>query len=133
MFNLWQMSIVKGGSGPTTTKKSISLSPCNLSDWSSMGDDFLKQAKVFGFTEMLCITSGQNISLAGYAGSDTYEYLNLQILQCNQTLDSHCDTTPNVNTYMSNYLTTNNYFQVRFFVQDTILTPTSEDFVSLVL
>ena len=82
---------------------------------------------------MLCITSGQNISLAGYAGSDPYSYLNLQILQCNQTLDPHCDTTSNINTYMSNYLTTNNYFQVRFFVLDTILTPTNETPQSLVL
>lgn len=126
IFQLYQYKLDSStGGSPTMTQTIIPLSPCNVSDWTSYGSTFANQLNTFGFSQMLCITKGTDISLRGYAGSDVYEYLNFQIIQCNQTLDSSCDTTPNVNTYMNNYLSTNDYFKVRFFVVDTIITPTN--------
>ena len=82
---------------------------------------------------MLCIQNGQSISLAGYAGSSTYQYLSLQIHACNQTLDPNCDTTSNINSYMTTHLNTNDYFKVKFFALDTILTPDKDVAISHVL
>ena len=82
---------------------------------------------------MLCIASGQTISLAGYEGSSTYEYLSLQIFACNQTVDPTCDTSSNIDTYMTAHLSTNDYFKVKFFALDTILIPDQEEAVTNVL
>jgi len=82
---------------------------------------------------MLCIQSGQNISLAGYTGSDTYEYLSLQIVQCDQAMDASCDTAANINSYISSHVSTNDYFKVKLFVVDTIVTPSNDDAISNVL
>jgi hypothetical protein len=102
IFYMYQYKVVKNsGAAPTTTQTNVMLAPCNESDWSSYGSDFTSQFSAFGFGQMLCIQNGQNISLAGYAGSDTYEYLTLHIVQCNQTLDASCDTTANINSYIS--------------------------------
>jgi hypothetical protein len=73
---------------------------------------------------MLCLPSNANIALSGYLGSDIWEYLTLKIVQCNQTADARCDTQANINSYMSNYLLTTNYFKVQFYVVNTIITPT---------
>lgn len=134
IFYMYQYKIVKNSGGPpTTSKTNVMLAPCNESDWSSYGTQFTSQFSAFGFGQMLCIQNGQNISLAGYAGSDTYEYLSLEIVQCNQTLDATCDTPSNINTYMNNYVAANDYFKVKLYVVDSIITPTNEDAVSRVL
>ena len=82
---------------------------------------------------MLCIQKGQNISLAGYAGSNVYEFLSLQVHECNQSIDSNCDTTANINTYMTNYLSVNDYFRVKIFVMNTILSPGNSNALSYIL
>ena len=46
------------------------------------------------------------------------------------TSKPNCDTTANVNAYMTNYELTNNYFNVRFFIVNTILSPNKEQPVS---
>jgi hypothetical protein len=104
-----------------------------VSDWADYGSNFKQQLTTFGFTEMLCIGKNENISLKGYAGSEGYDYLTLQINQCNQTLDSSCDTYSNINSYMSSYIGSNDYFKVRFFVVDTIITPTNDQAISKTL
>lgn len=58
--------------GPNLTNTNIALSPCQLSDWSSLGTDFGTQFTVFGFNKMLCVTFSQSVSLLGYAGSPNY-------------------------------------------------------------
>jgi len=128
IFLLYQNSIVVNDKGvPVVTTTQINLSPCNISDWSSYGSSFESQAGAFGFEQMLCIPASQNVSLTGYAGSSTYQYLNLQIVACDQSKDSSCDTPTNINTYINNYVSQHDYFKVRFFVLDTILTPTNTD------
>ena len=82
---------------------------------------------------MLCIQSGQAVTLSGYTGSDVYEYLSLHIHACNQTLDGNCDTPSNINTYMTNYLNINDYFKVKFFVLDTLISPDTHDAITHVL
>ena len=82
---------------------------------------------------MLCIENGQNISLSGYAGSEIYEYLTFSIFKCNQTLDVNCDTSTNIDAFMTDFVRRNDYFDVRLFVVDTIVTPTNEVAVSYVL
>ena len=129
IISLTQNSIVGG----TATTSAVLLSPCNASDWSGYGTNFEAQFNAFGFGQMLCIQSGQSISLAGYAGSTTYEYLSLQIHTCNQTLDSSCDTTSNINSYITSHISTNDYFKVKFFALDTILTPDKDDAITYVL
>ncbi len=57
----------------------------------------------------------------------------MNIIQCNQTNDASCDSTVNINTYMNNYISTNDYFNVRFFVVDTIITPTNDVAIEYVL
>jgi enamine deaminase RidA (YjgF/YER057c/UK114 family) len=134
IFLLNQYKVVKSTSGPpTTTKTPLILSQCNASDWESYGSNFQGQFNAFGFGQMLCLQSGQSLSLSGYTGSDTYEYLSLEIQQCNQTIDATCDTSANTNSYMTNYLSTNDYFKVRFYVVDTIVTPSNDDAITRVL
>ena len=48
---------------------------------------------------------------------------------CNQTSDSNCDSSSNINSYMTSYLSTNDYFKVKFYIVDTLITPTNEDFI----
>jgi hypothetical protein len=69
----------------------------------------------------------------GYIGSPNYKYLTFTISRCDQTKDPLCDTTANVNTFMSNFLTNKDYFKVRFFLVDTILTPENDDAVSYII
>lgn len=82
---------------------------------------------------MLCLPKTKSISLSGYAGSTTYEYLNLQIMACDQSKDPICDTSTNINTYINNYVSLKDYFKVRFFVLDTILTPTNTNPITRIL
>lgn len=134
IIQLWQYSIVVGSDGvPVSKSNQITLSPCNVSDWSTYGSSFTSQAGAFGFSQMLCIANNQNISLVGYAGSTTYKYLNLQIVACDQSKDSSCDSPTNINTYVNNYVSKHDYFKVRFFVLNTILTPTNQDPITRVL
>lgn len=79
------------------------------------------------------MTKGQPISLRGYEGSDTYEYLTIEIKQCNATEDVLCDSTASIQSFMSGYLSKKDYFKVRFFTVDTIITPTNDDPLSHVL
>jgi hypothetical protein len=69
----------------------------------------------------------------GYIGSPNYKYLTFTILQCDQAIDPLCDTTANVNTYMSSFLTSQDYFKVRFFLVDTILTPENDEAVTYII
>ena len=61
IFELKQESIIVNPTTglPLKTTSTIMLSPCQLSDWSSLGTNFEKQYAVFGFQKMLCIQSGQ--------------------------------------------------------------------------
>ena len=129
IFELVQTKIIAGV--PALTP--LSLSPCNASDWEGYGSNFASQFNAFGFGQMLCPTSGQSISLAGYAGTEPFSYLSLRINACNQTLDGTCDTPSNINTYMTSHINTNDYFKVKFFALDTILTPSNDQAVSYVL
>lgn len=74
---------------------------------------------------MLCIDQGQTYSLAGYIGSPNYSYLTFKIVQCNQTIDNTCDSAININSFISSYLSNNDYFKVKFYIVDTILTPSN--------
>jgi len=82
---------------------------------------------------MLCIQEGQNISLAGFAGSEVYEYVRLDIHECNQTIDGNCDTQANIDAYMTSYLSANDYFKVKIFVMDTIVSPSNSAAITHVL
>lgn len=82
---------------------------------------------------MLCISSTASITLSGYIGSSNYNYLTFQVVQCNQTLDPSCDSQSNINTYMTNYLSNNDYFNVRFFLVDTLLTPQEDEAVNYII
>lgn len=54
-------------------------------------------------------------------------------MACDQTKDTSCDTASNINTYVNNYVSQNDYFKVRFFVLDTILTATNTNPITRVL
>lgn len=114
-------------------KKPIMLSPCQKNDWKNIDSNFESQFEAFGFDKMLCIESGQSYELMGYIGSPGYKYLSFTIAQCDITKDPLCDTTVNVNTFMTNFLTTSDYFKVRFFLVDTILTPENDNAVSYMI
>ena len=73
IFYLNQIKIEKSTSGARAwTRTPLSLSKCNSSSWTGLGSDFSTQFTAFGFDKMLCLESGQNISLSGYTGSDIY-------------------------------------------------------------
>ena len=74
---------------------------------------------------MLCIDSGSSITLSGYEGSTIYKYASLIIHACDTALDASCDTSASINSYMTAYQTANDYFQVKFYLIDTILTPSN--------
>ena len=74
-------------------------------------------------SKMLCIPSTEAYSVTGYTGSEKFDYLELQVVACNQTFFPSCDTAANVDNFMSNFLTTNSYFKTRFIMVDTIFTP----------
>lgn len=122
-FLLSQTSIAPINGTPAKVSSPIILSPCQKEDWSSLGDNFQSQFTAFGFDKMLCISSGQSYEIAGYIGSPTYKYLTFDIVQCDPMKDPNCDTTANSNAYMTSFLTTTDYFKVRFFLVDTIVTP----------
>lgn len=48
-------------------------------------------------------------------------------------MDAECDTEANIATFVSNYLATNDYFKVKLFVVDTLLTPSNEDAISKII
>ena len=48
-------------------------------------------------------------------------------------LDVNCDTTANVDSYMSTFLTTNDFFNVKIYVIDTIISPEETDPITLVI
>jgi len=121
-----QVSTITTNGTPIEVATPIILSPCSLSDWKDLGEDFITQYTAFGFGKMLCVPSSSSMSITGYVGSSTYEYLNFQIVMCNQSIDSRCDNTLNINTYIQNYLTNNDYFKVSFYMVDTIITPTQD-------
>lgn len=54
-------------------------------------------------------------------------------MQCNATEDALCDSSTNIKSFMSGYLSKKDYFKVRFFTVDTIITPTNDDPISYVL
>lgn len=110
---------------PALKSASIALEPCAASDWSSLGANFLSQFTTFGFDKMLCVPKSQNIDLAGYVGSSTYKFLNFQVLECNQTLDSRCDDTANIDVFITAFLSGIDYFSVRLYMVDTIITPSN--------
>jgi len=41
---------------------------------------------------------------------------------CNQTIDSHCDSPGNIASAMTAHISNHDYYKVRFFVVDTIIT-----------
>lgn len=91
-ISLTQTRNVRDEGGKLTVETTeLLLSGCNVSDWINYGVNFANQFTAFGFEEMLCLTKGQGISLSGYEGSDIYEYLTIEITQCNATEDSLCD------------------------------------------
>ena len=71
--------------------------------------------------------------MAGYTGSDVYEYLTIGINSCNQTVDPTCDTANNIVSYLINYTMANDYYKVKLYVVDTIVTPSNSDAISRVL
>jgi hypothetical protein len=130
---LGQVSIAPINGIPTEVVTPIPLSPCQLSDWKDFGKDFITQYTALGFNKMLCVSSSASMSIAGYAGSPTYEYLNFKIVMCNQIMDIRCDSTANINTYITTFLTNNDYFHVRFYMVDTIITPSNDQAITKVL
>lgn len=81
---------------------------------------------------MLCIDSTASYELYGYSGELPYKYLLLEINKCSNSTTS-CDTLANVNSYMTSYLTTNNYFKVKFFIVSTIVSPSSDEPISNII
>lgn len=98
------------------------VSPCDLSKWTDVGSYFSHQFQAFGMDKMLCITSGQNFSISGYTGSTIYKYLTFKILLCNASF-ANCESTSAINTYMSTYLASNDFFKVQFYLVNTIISP----------
>ena len=128
-FNLLQVSH-RGG---ITTRRRLVLAQCNVSSWTAFGSGFQIQFNLFRFGEMMCIQAGQNFSLLGFCGGFIYDFLQLQINRCDPSLDVDCDTTANVNSFMSNYLLANDYFNVKLYVVDTIISPKQQNPVSHVM
>ena len=71
--------------------------------------------------------------LAGYAGSDKFDFLSLRIYGCNSTVEPNCDTPVNIATYVSNYISFNDYFKVKLYLLDTIITPSNHEAISYVI
>ena len=82
---------------------------------------------------MLCIENGQNISLAGYSGSDIFQFLRLTIHKCNQSVDNNCDTTANIDAFVLNHETLHDFFKVNLYIVDTILAPGDHEAINYVL
>jgi hypothetical protein len=133
IYLLNQNTIALVNGVPTIVKTPIRLSQCQLSDWDFFGEQFSQQFTAFGFDRMLCIESGQSYQLSGYIGSADYNYLSFEIVQCNITMDPTCDTAANIDSYMENYLSNTDYFNVRFFLVDTILTPQKSESINYIL
>lgn len=74
---------------------------------------------------MLCTKDGEDISISGFAGSDTWEFLEIKIKKCvNQTDKSWtCYPQTDIDSYMSSYLTSNDYFEANIYFVDTVITP----------
>ena len=115
------------------TANAVTLAPCNYSDWSGYGSHIQHQYQGLGFNHMLCIQTGQNVSLSGYSGSDIFDYLSLNVHECNQTKDGNCDTVPNINSYMASHIAARNYFKVKIFVLDTVVAPDSHNALTYML
>jgi hypothetical protein len=134
IIDMWQhRTVTYNGGSPVVNISRIALSQCNYSDWSHYGLAVQHQYKSFGFDQMLCIQKDQVISLAGYAGSEVFEYLRLEIHECNQTIDGNCDTQVNIDAYMTSYLNANDFFKTKIFVMDTIVSPGNSTAISYVL
>ena len=71
--------------------------------------------------------------MSGYSGSDLFQFLNLQVHECNQTIDGNCDSVSNINSFMASHLSTHNYFKLKIFVLDTIIAPDSHQPISYML
>lgn len=84
---------------------------------------------------MLCIKNSSQVSLKGYEGSPKYSYLTLKVKTCtNNTYESHaCKTPAEISSFISSYLTTNDYFKVKFFIVDTRISPAEQNPISKIL
>ena len=71
--------------------------------------------------------------MSGYSGSDLFQFFNLQVHECNQTIDGNCDSVSNINSFMTSHLSTHNYFKLKIFVLDIIIAPDSHQPISYML
>lgn len=74
---------------------------------------------------MLCLDSNATYEMYGYEGEVPYRYLKLEIRICDRGAD--CDSYDNISASMASYLSTNNYYNVRFFMVNTIISPEDDN------
>ncbi|KAL4470305.1 hypothetical protein ABPG74_011916 [Tetrahymena malaccensis] len=92
-FNITVKQIVKQKVGNTQvfTKTDIQLEPCTPDHWNSMTQalaNFTTLFKSFG-TDFLCPVLGQKMQLQGMWGSDTFQYIEVQVEPCVSPNDPH--------------------------------------------
>jgi len=78
IIKAYQHAITTDSAGTiTTTNTELFIGNCNQTEWATYGNSIEAQYSALGFDEMLCLTSGQNISLKGYVGAKAYSYVYL--------------------------------------------------------
>ena len=78
IIDLLQHEVRSGpGRAPISSTSKVILSKCNFTEWEGYCTHIQHQYKGFGFDRMLCIQKDQNVSIAGYSGSDLFKYLSL--------------------------------------------------------
>lgn len=132
--SLFQMNMTSGNS---SSRGIIPMSLCNISDWESLGPNFDKQFRGFGFDGMLCINKNHPISLYGYSGSMPYRFLNLQVGLCsNNSIMSGCANSTSSLTAFNSYLTnnaSNSIFRASLFIVHTIISPAKSKPISNII
>ena len=72
--------------------------------------------------------------MQGFAGSPVWETLELRVEACvNVTMDWRCHDAPDIATFISTYLTTEDFFKVELYMIDTVISPQDDVFIKKVL
>lgn len=80
---------------------------------------------------MFCPSSNSNYSIQGTQDEDIFKYLTLIVTGCRQSAnDTACVNQTQKEQFISNWITNNDFFQVKFYLMNTIITATNEDPIS---
>jgi hypothetical protein len=80
---------------------------------------------------MFCPSADSSYSIQGTQDEDVYKYLTIIVTGCRQEAnDSNCVNQTQKEQFLSNWVSNNDFFQVKFYILDTIITATNSDPVS---